>query len=760
MNLRNLEVYADNHSLFFMKLPSLIPLCIVSCILSLTSCAYSAPQKTDFNTVSQQAAIMLQNRHYYKGKFDEAMSQRIFNRFMNTVDGAKIYLTAADVAEFERKYKNNLHKLILQRKSIDVAMEIFSRVRSRSGNRYAEVKKYINTQEFKFDSDRTIIRDRKKINWPKDVAAAQELWRNLAEELMLNEQLRRTTIMRLANEQGKPNPLKNEKTAKERVLLKFKRDYLETKETDREEVANYMISALAAAYCPHTDYFSAREMDQFTDSIRTQLTGVGALLATKDDGSTQITGIVINGPADRQGQLKLNDKVIGVDHKNNGKMVDIMFMPIEKVVELIKGPVNTKVKLKIRPASDPTEVKYIVIKREKIDMKQDHAKAELYEINLKHRKMRLGVITLPSFYANFDTGVPRCSIDVEKLILRLRKEKMEGLLLDLRGNGGGSLEEVRRMTGFFVGYGPVVQIKDAKSRIKTQYSDRKPPIYNGPLVIAIDKTSASASEILAGALQDYNRAVIVGDSSSYGKGTVQQAFDLKPWVPVMKGSERAGFLKPTIQKFYRVAGSSTQLKGVESDIVIPSFYQGLDIGEGFLKYPLKHDEIRAARKFNPLNRNTLFINRLKNLSKQRIAKCPDFTYIKEDRERLLEQIKKNSISLNKEKRQATIQENDQRIKTRNKERIARFAIMQKEDVKNMNVFRLELDDLSNKELFKLDLTDIKDTYMRLAPSDIENLMQTPKWPSQMTPGKRESISILMDLISLSKNEKVATISLQ
>lgn len=739
-----------------MKNRTIIRSAVGAAAVAFASCAHSAPQ-TDFNEVSKQAAIMLQNRHYYKEDFDEAMSQRIYDLFMKTIDGGKIYLTATDAEEFEKKYKNTLTDIILAGKSVDAAEEMFDRVKMRAKTRHAEVVEYLNNTEFKFNSDRELISDRSKVGWPQDEAAAQQLWKDMAEDLMLTEELRRSNIIRLAMEQGKPNPLKDERSAKETVLLKFKRDSASIEKTDREEIANYMISALGAAYCPHTDYFSAREMEAFRSSIRTQLTGIGAMLQTEDDGAIKVTGIIINGPSDKQGDLKLNDRIIGVEHLNDGNMTDIMFMKLDKVVELIKGPKGTEVKLKVQPASDPTEIKFIVIKRDRVQLKGDQAKAQIFDVNLDGRKQKLGVIKLPSFYANFETGVPRCSVDVEKLIVRLNKENVQGLLLDLRGNGGGSLEEVRRMTGFFTGYGPVVQVRNTRNQISAQRSDRKKAIYNGPLVVAIDKSSASASEILAGALQDYNRAVIVGDSSTFGKGTVQQPFNLKPWLPAMSGRERAGFLKPTIQKFYRVAGSSTQLKGVEADIVLPSIYDGLEIGEKHMDYALKHDVIKPASGFKPMDRAQLHIAKLKEASTHRVNKSQDYQYIREDLDRILKRIEENKSSLNKEKRQTEIDMADRRTKTRNKERIERFKKLQQEDIKNFSVYRLELDDLKKDDLVKLDLTDIQDTHMRRAKSDLDDLNQTPEWPSQIDVTEREALNILMDLVDLSQGVGIAKV---
>jgi len=697
---------------------------------------------------------MLQNRHYYQEPFDEEMSKRIFSVFLKTIDPGKFYLLKSDVEGFRKKYETTLNGYFMNDQSIDVAMEMFDVVKARAKAREEEVNELIEKNKFTFDSDRKMTRDRDKVDWAETEEAIRIEWMNSVESLLLAEELRRTSVAKLAAEQGKENPLKDERPAMDSVKLKFKRDFESIFNTDREEVANYMISSLGAAYCPHTDYFSAREMDSFMSSIQMQLVGIGALLQAEEDGATKISGIVIGGPSEKQGDLQLNDRIIGVDHNNTGEMTDIMFMTLDKVVELIRGKNGTSVKLKVQPASNPTEIKHIVIKREKVELKGDKVKGQIIEFKKGSDVKRIGYIKLNSFYANFEQGGARCSYDVQKILVKMNQENVEGLVLDLRGNGGGSLDEVRRMTGLFTGHGPVVQVRNRANATQVHESDREPAMFTKPVVVAIDKSSASASEILAGAIQDYNRGVVIGDSSTYGKGTVQQPMDLKPWLPFMENRERAGFLKPTIQKFYRVAGSTTQLKGVESDIILPSVYGGLDVGEKYMDFALKHDKIDPAKGFKPLDRDKLFINKLTERSNERVKNSIDYQYLKDDLKRLEERIERNTVSLNKAERQKQLDEIDARTKQRNKERIERFAKLQQQDVEEMNVYRLELDDLKDKELFKLDLENITDTHMKLAKNDLADLNQTPDWPSLMNNDQREAIAILVDLIKLTNGEEL------
>ncbi|MGB0775679.1 MAG: carboxy terminal-processing peptidase, partial [Akkermansiaceae bacterium] len=390
-----------------------------------------------------------------------------------------------------------------------------------------------------------------------------------------------------------------------------------------------------------------------------------------------------------------------------------------------------------------------------VEMKDELAKGEIIE---KKRpdgtKHRLGFITLPAFYADFEKWETSCSRDIEKLVRRMKAEKCEGIIMDLRRNGGGSLEEVRRMTGFFTGAGPVVQVKNHLKRIDVKESSHEKPIYEGPMVVLIDKTSASASEILAGALQDYNRAIIVGDSSTYGKGTVQQPMEIRRMMPFMVNARRAGILKPTIQTFYRVSGSTTQYKGVESDIVLPSLLDAFEIGEKHMDYAMKPDTIRRAPGFHQLNRANLFLPVIKERSDARVKSNKDFNYIADDAARMIERRKKNIVSLNMTKRKKQLETDEQRNNVRNVERLKRFASQVEKDAKVFRFYRLNLDDLKNKELVEIDREKDKENYMRMAKDGVADLDDTPEWPSALDPVKRESISILSDLVEATERARL------
>jgi len=730
--------------------------------LSTVSCAVA---KTDFNEVGKQMVIMLRNSHYERFVFDEALGARFFDSYLKELDGSKQYFLASDVEAFRKKYGNNLHQLLLANKSMDAAKEIFEVYKKRANDRIHYAQKLLkNESEFTFDTNRHVMISRKEAKWPATEEEAKQLWHDQVEQALLSETLRRENIADLAKKQGKKNPMIGKESPGKMISLRFERILHSINAETDEDIADTFLSAVAKSYDPHTDYFSKSQMDRFMSSMQNSLVGIGALLQAEDDGATKITGIVVGGPADKGGQLKLNDRIVGVDTLNKGTdeaMEDIMFAKLDHVVDLIRGKVNTSVRLKVEPADGaPGEVKFIVIKRAKVEMKDELAKSEVIEMTRKDgKKVRMGWINLPSFYADFKNWETRCSIDIEKLLLRLKDEKVEGVILDLRGNGGGSLEEVRRMTGFFTGRGPVVQVKNTYGRIEVKDSSNPKPIFDGPLVVLIDKTSASASEILAGALQDYNRAVIVGDSSTFGKGTVQQPMEIGRMMPFMSDVRRAGVLKPTIQKFYRVAGSSTQLKGVESDIVLPSLMDAFEIGEKYMDYALPHDSIRRAPGFRELNRGNLFLSTLKGKSKARVTASKDFKYIADDASRMIERREKNELSLNKQVRKKEMKENEARRTSRNKERKARFAEIAKKDAQTFRFFRLNLADVDRDKLELIDRDKDKESFMHMAKDGVAELDDSPEWPSSLDPVKREGISILADLIDATNRAK-ATGTLQ
>lgn len=732
---------------------------IIGALLGLTfsGTAYAqAPDvNVDYDEVGRVMAKMLMNRHYEKLN-DEVLGSRIFDILMKDLDPGKVYFTQQDVNKLKAKYGKDLHNRLLIKQSNEAAHEVHALYIQRVKEKIAYAQKFLDETEFTFDSDRSVQRSREDLQWPADEAAQNKLWEAMVEEAVLSETLRRDNITKLAKEQGKENPLEEKKPVKEIISLKYKRVLQYDLDSNDESIASYVLNATAKAYEAHTGYLSASEYGPFKAGMDNEFVGIGALLQAEDDGATRITGIVVGGPASAGGELALNDRIVGVDHINDGNMVNIMFMRLDKVVELIRGPVGSTVGLRIE--TEDGQYKVIAIKRGSVEMKEDFASGEIIEKkNPDGTTSRIGFLKLPAFYINFQTGENKCSEHVQSILVRMNKEKIDGLVFDLRGNGGGSLEEVRKMTGFFTGRGPVVQERDFQGKITLQTAYDK-AIYTGPMVCLIDSTSASASEILAGALQDYNRAIIVGTSSTFGKGTVQQIMEIAPMLPFRaEGRERAGYLKPTIRKFYRVSGSSTQNKGVESDIVLPNMLDAVEIGEKYLDYALPYDVIEKAPGYEPLEKAQLFLANLKSKSIARVKASKDFIYLQDDVDRMKKRIEENTLSLNREERLKEMNEADTRLKARNEERVERFKIMQEEDLKQYTFYSLKRNDLELETLPKFDPTKDDESYMLKAEDKEEALDITPEWPSRMDPVKREGLAILNDLINLSIEAKVVKV---
>ncbi|MDB4283860.1 carboxy terminal-processing peptidase [Akkermansiaceae bacterium] len=709
-------------------------------------------QAADFDLVGQEVIRLLQNGHYARMEFDQKMSERIFDDYIHDLDPSRIYFVQGDIDEFSTKYRSKVVDLIISNEAISMAEVIHRRYQERVKERVEAIKALLKDGKFTFESDAAIMRDREEAPWPEDSAAANTVVKLQLEAGLLSEQIRRDDIEARAKEQGKESPLKDELPAREKLAQRYERFLQGIEKADAEDVANYFLSAVAHSQDPHTEYFSARESEQFNVDISNKLVGIGALLRAEEDGATKIEGIVNNGPADKAGELQLGDRVIAVDSLNDGNWTDIMFLTIDKVVEKIRGEENTEVALKVEPADGAAgETRVIVIGREPVDMKEELTAAEIFVYKNGDQEIKLGVVKIPQFYFDRDDRSRNVSVHVEQLVERLKKEGIDGLALDIRGNGGGSLDEVRRMTGFFNGSrSSVVQIKQTGGQTESLNAGFRKPLYDGPLVVWTDKGSASASEILAGALQDYNRGVIVGSASTFGKGTVQQILPIGRYLPVWSDRNRAGGLKLTIQKYYRPSGSSTQNDGVVPDVHLPAITDVLEVGEAYARHALEHDVIPPASRFKPLPKDNLPISELTKRSEERLKDSKDFQYVREDMTRVKKRIDENSISLNKVKRQAETEENETRRKARNRERRERFKAIGEADKKSFSIYRLTLDDLQKETLPIVNHDEDDQRHMRRAKDDIGDLDDTPEWPSGIDAVKREGLQVLRDLISLKK----------
>lgn len=703
---------------------------------------------TDMAPVAVTVARMLEQGHYLHPlslseknppRLDsdpqQTMSERVLKNYLRMLDYMHLYFTQGDVDEFLQRFSPTLSSEILHG-DLSAPREIFTRFRQRVEDRVAK-NKALAAAPHDFTSDKSVQIDRKKAPWPATLDEADQLWADRIEAELLQENL---------NEHPLNPPAK--------VVTKRYDQFLKSvNEQSDEDVVKTFLVALAQSYDPHSEYMSPSDMENFNIQMRLSLVGIGAVLRT-DDGYARIVEVVPGGPADKDGRLKPNDRIAAVA-QGKQPFEDVVDMKLDKVVEKIRGAKGSQVRLQVIPANatDPSKRNVIEITREEVKLKESEAKGEVIELNEPDaRKMKLGWITLPSFYADMEgkaktmvsrngasEGPKSTTKDVRRILERMKKEGIEGLVIDLRRDGGGSLEEAINLTGLFVGPGAVVQAKDANGRVTVARDDDKEPFYMGPVVVLVNRLSASASEIFAAALQDYGRAVVVGDQRSFGKGTVQTLLDVGKFMPLFQDQgAKAGSLKLTIQKFYRVSGGSTQHRGVLSDIVVPSPTDTPEIGESSLPNPLAYDEV-APQSVNRFSFTAPLIDTLKNRSQERVAKDPEFRYINEDMKRFHERLELNQLSLNEKLRKEEIAQEKQRKEQRNAER-------KKNPVQNPPAFEVSLDTVDKPVLPKVvaKKKPARDKAAKL-PADGEDPEEGESAVGTPDPIKREALQILKDL---------------
>jgi carboxyl-terminal processing protease len=551
----------------------------------------------------------------------------------------------------------------------------------------------------------------------------------------------------------------------EEVSKKFLQTYLELLDFSHLFFTQQDVDALAQTYDPHSEYLSKADMKNFSINMGLSLVGIGAMLRS-EDGYAKIESLVPGGPAQVDGRLKVGDRITAVAQAQ-ADFVDVREMRLDKVVEMIRGKKGTRVRLLVIPSdvTDPSHRKNVELVRDEIKLKDQEARADIIlRKDENGNPIKLGWLTLPSFYADMDRHQKSTTRDVLALLKRLKKENIAGLVVDLRRNGGGSLEEALSLTGLFLKSGPIVQTKDYNASIRIS-PDPVSMAYSGPLVVLTSRQSASASEIFAAALQDYGRAVIVGDKNTFGKGTVQTILPIGRFASLLGSrTDEDGALKLTIQKFYRVAGGSTQLHGVASDIVLPSLSDLPEFGEGALKNALPYDEVPKAKYTKWSDTHSLFVDQLKRRSEERVKNDPEFHYVMEDIARLRHKLDENRISLNEDLRKKEIGDDKLRKEMRSKERLAR-------NQEEPRIYRVTLDtvDKPNLQLImypgklaeakkngappKVDPEAAPDADTDLAAG--VGVGDDTKEPA-IDPERDEALNILADLVDLSRGPKTAS----
>ncbi|MBI2949534.1 MAG: carboxy terminal-processing peptidase, partial [Verrucomicrobia bacterium] len=622
-----------------------------------------APDQTN---IARVVPLVLEQYDFLQQELDDTLSSKAFDRYIELLDGMHLHFLQSDIAEFEPLYRTHLDELLKKKGDVAPANHIFSRFLQRLTQRVDYVGELLATEKFEFTGTDRYNLDRKKTPRPKDLEEAKQLWRQHLRYEILQDKLNKE----------KPEDIASKITKRYSRLLRSLQEY------DRDDVFELYLSAVAQVFDPHTDYMGKSSLDTFNINMSLSLTGIGALLRS-EDGYCKIQSLVANGPAQKSKQLKENDRIIAVAQGAN-EAVDVVEMKLNKVVDMIRGRKGTEVRLTVIPADapDPSVRKVVSLIRDEIKLEDQEAKAKIIDFPATTGKpIRVGVIDLPSFYAAMDlTGKkeddgPRKSTtrDVALLLRKLTSENVDGIILDLRRNGGGSLEEAINLTGLFIKEGPVVQVKDHDGEKHVDSDKDESVLYDGPLVVLTSRFSASASEILAGALQDYGRALIVGDKSTHGKGTVQQLIDLKRIGALRRSAISPGAVKVTIRKFYRPSGSSTQLKGVTPDLILPSPNNHADVGESALENALPWDTITEA-KFEKLNRVQPYLAEIQKRSLARLETDPDFQYLKEDIDQVKKALADRTVSLNEAQRVKEKAEAEARAKARQAELKARPSV--------------------------------------------------------------------------------------
>lgn len=588
------------------------------------------------STKNRQIALMVRgivsSQHLTRHELDDEISERSLATFIDRLDPMKLYFLQEDIDAFESK-KTEIDDM-LKSGELQFAHDVFLKYMSRMEESITVVHHLIDAKH-DFTVEEYINTDWDNLEFAKTREELTERWRKRIKYNFL--------------------VLKGDKTegeaARERLHRRYSSQLKQMEQTKSDDLLEIFLTSVTTSYDPHTTYMSPTSSENFEIQMRLNLDGIGAQL-TLEDGYTKVTRIIPGGAADKQGELKTGDRIVSVGQDTEGEMQEVIDMKLNDVVSLIRGKPGSTVRLGIIP-EESQETKVLTIKRAKIELKDSEARGEIIEHNLPGTKktLRIGVINLPSFYMDMDAarkGVKdyrSTTRDCRRIIDEFNEEGIDGMIMDLSTNGGGSLTEAIDLTGLFIDLGTVVQVKDPSGRVQ-QYDDRnKGTSYDGPLVVLCSKFSASASEIFAGAIVDHGRGIVVGDSTTHGKGTVQNFLELGAQFFSINNPPNLGALKITTQQFYRPGGASTQQRGVYSDIILPSITDHLKVSESDLDYPVPFDKVDDEVQEHLGARDEEIIAKLKAASEQRIEKSEDFQKLLTQIDEYKKQQKEKRVSL-------------------------------------------------------------------------------------------------------------------
>jgi len=588
-----------------------------------------APE-ANYGTIAKRLAYGLPRIHLNETQLDDSISEKTLGNYLTSLDFDHSFFLKSDIDGFQVKSLELDDDLIGGQLSF--AYEVFDIFKERVQERVVFVEKQLS-EGFEKERKEYFTWDRKEALWPETAEAQDDLWRKKIKNeyigrivaKQINLERPEEAVDSVDGEEDNQDSTVVIGSPEENILKKYTQFKKALEGHDAEWVLQLYLNSFTRSYDAHSSFMSPRAVEDFKIQMRLSLTGIGALLQT-EEGAAKIVRLIPGGPAEQDGRLQPGDKIIAVAQGDDGTPEDILYLPLYKAVRLIRGEMGTKVKLSIIPASDKSGavVKVVDIIRGKINLEEQSAKSEVREIpNFdKTENFKLGLITLPDFYADMDTkktgeAPRRSSTDMRRLIEELCDLDVDGMIIDLRNNGGGALSDAIEIAGLFIEDGPVVQVKQSGRRKRPQYDPDPDVIYDGPLIIMVNRQSASASEIVAAALQDYRRAIIVGDSKTHGKGSVQSL------IPIDGRDQSLGMMKLTTAGFYRIDGRSTQLKGVEPDIIIPSPYDYMKIGEEYLSNVLSWGWVTSAN-YRPFDGLEQIMPMIKERSLQRLVDNEDY----------------------------------------------------------------------------------------------------------------------------------------
>ncbi|TWT96349.1 carboxy terminal-processing peptidase [Neorhodopirellula pilleata] len=592
-----------------------------------------APQD---GVVSRLIARLMPSEHVSGKDLNDELSQRALQLYVEAFDPLKLYFLQSDIDQFQR-YAAVVDDHV-KAGNLDLAYYIFEQFTRRVDQRVETIRELLKG-EFDFNIDEDVVIDREAAQYAKNDDEARDRWR-------------RQLKLSLLDLKDADDPVVGQE-ARDQLMRRYDRYAARWKGTSSDDILEMFLTSVTSSYDPHSTYMSPATLEDFSISMRLNLDGIGASLGEKD-GMTQVKQIIPGGAADGHGKLKPDDIIVSVGQGDSGEMIDIIEMPLKEVVKLIRGKAGSVVRLGVKPGGSGNVEIYEIV-RARVELEDSAARGQVIEHTLPGSgTMKLGYINLPSFYMDMEsakrneTDFRSSTRDVAKLLEDFKRQNVGGVVLDLSRNGGGSLTEAISLTGLFIDQGPVVQVKDANGSVQKYDDDQIGTVWDGPLVVLTSKLSASASEILAGAIRDYRRGLVVGDPQTHGKGTVQTLMDIGQSLFRIKRANY-GALKVTLQQFYLPDGESTQLKGVPADIVLPSLTAKMPVAEGDLEYALEHDRVNPARHNLYRMVPTDVVNNLRVSSQKRIAENEEFADLMRRIELYVQQKDQATISINETK---------------------------------------------------------------------------------------------------------------